>query len=143
MRHVRVMLSVLLLAAHASLAVALVTSAHPPSGSQGLRFARAYGSHMVLQSAPRRANVWGWASTPSPLTLTLSGPSGKTEHPATMEAYNASESMYTWHVQLPATPAGVAAYSLSVAPSAASRGGLADVRASITDVLFGDVWVCR
>ena len=108
----------------------------------GATFALMYGSHMVLQQAPQRANVWGWSGSDQPLALTLSA-SGKSgtgaaagtgsprrvqEINATVEAYNTS--MYTWHVQLPPVVGSDTPYTLSIGDSA------------IDDVLFGDVWVC-
>ena len=89
-------------------------------------FALMYSSHMVLQQAPQRASLWGWATSSDPLTLTLTPSSGggSSQHAATLSQYNSSA--YTWSVLLPATAAdNTTSYTLAI-------GG-----ASIDDVLFG------
>ena len=98
----------------------------PLAAATTASFALMYSSHMVLQQAPQRANVWGWATSSDPLTLTLTPSSGggSSQHVATLSQYNSSA--YTWSVLLPATPAdNTTSYTLAIGA------------ASIDDVLFG------
>ena len=103
-----------------------------PLAAAAASFALMYSSHMVLQSSPQQANVWGWAASAAPLTLTLTESNSRTGSArpiaATLQKYNSTA--WTWHVLLPATPASATPYALAI-------GG-----ATIDDVLFGDVWVC-
>ena len=46
----------------------------PPAATAGnLTLPKVLGSHMVLQRAPKRATVWGWASPGGKVTVTLAG----------------------------------------------------------------------
>jgi len=85
----------------------------------------ALGSHMVLQRAPQKANIWGWAAANDQVTVTFN----QKTYTATAAATGGA-----WSVLLDATSAG-GPYTID----AASSSGL---RASLTDVLFGDVYVC-
>ncbi|TNN75007.1 Sialate O-acetylesterase [Liparis tanakae] len=85
-----------------------------------LRFASYYGDHMVLQKSPERAVLWG------------RGPEGA-EGAATEEAEEAPESRGIWRVALDPVEAGGPYNVTAAAPSCA---------ATLTDVLFGDIWLC-
>lgn len=97
-----------------------------------ISFALPYNSHMVLQSAPKQANVWGWSSSDAEVTVTLSDSKSRSKHPAALTSYN--ESTWTWHVLLPATPASDTPFMLTVSTDQDT--------VSIHDVLWGDVWLC-
>jgi len=85
----------------------------------------ALGSHMVLQRAPARANIWGWTNPSTAVHVTF----GTQQLSATSDARTGA-----WNVFLPATPAG-GPYTISVKSDSGQT-------ASLEDVLFGDVWVC-
>ena len=107
-------------------------------GSQ-LSFSAAYASHMVLQQAPARAVVWGYApSSTAAAMLTLTWFAGSTATVATLSSFNSTASL--WTAKLPPIKAShrvdgrATSYSLTISTGARHT--------SISDVLFGDVWVC-
>ena len=59
------------------LATAATTPRHPgwtgrnSAAPAPFRFALAYGDHMVLQAAPKQANIWGYGPVGANVTLTL------------------------------------------------------------------------
>lgn len=90
----------------------------------GTVFALMFGSHMVLQQSPQRANVWGWTSSQTTaLSLSMTATSGNYTLATTIAPYNSSRS--TWHVLMPAVAGSATAYTLKI-------GG-----AVLEDVLFG------
>ena len=105
-----------------------------PAGQTPIRFAHSLGSHMVLQQAPKRAIVWGFCdpSTCASVQVTLvrfSEPSASQTMSATLGA-----DAGTFVAKLPATAGSDTPYAVVVTDGS--------TRATITDVLFGDVWVC-
>ncbi|KAH3740767.1 hypothetical protein DPMN_047478 [Dreissena polymorpha] len=89
-----------------------------------LRFANYYESHMVLQMAPKRANIWGLGTVHHRVDVFIDG---KNVSSATVDTHS------QWRLLLPAMP----------------KGGPHDImitsgteNATIHDVLFGDVWIC-
>jgi sialate O-acetylesterase len=84
----------------------------------------ALGSHMVLQRAPQRANIWGW---------TTAGASVSVRFNSKLYQVTAAASGL-WSVLLDATPAG-GPYTINVASTSGAT-------ATLEDVLFGDVYVC-
>eukprot|EP01120_Amphizonella_sp_Union-15-10_P017193 TRINITY_DN947_c0_g1_i5.p1 TRINITY_DN947_c0_g1~~TRINITY_DN947_c0_g1_i5.p1 ORF type:complete len:494 (+),score=91.72 TRINITY_DN947_c0_g1_i5:100-1581(+) len=82
------------------------------------------GSHMVLQRAPQRANLWGFTSAGVRVEVTFNS--------ATYSAI--SNAKGEWNVFLPPTPAG-GPYTIRV---------LSDAGESVflEDILFGDVYIC-
>jgi len=84
----------------------------------------ALGSHMVLQRAPQRANLWGWTQAGTTVSVVFNS--------KTYTSRAATDG--SWNVFLDATAAG-GPYKISVT---SSRGE----SAVLEDVLFGDVWVC-
>ncbi|KAM8903262.1 sialate O-acetylesterase-like [Spinachia spinachia] len=101
-----------------------VASIHECEG--GLRFASYYGDHMVLQRAPQGAVLWGYGPEGAHVTLTLSGPS---QQKTTL----ANVTNGIWRVTLdPVEPGGP--YNVTAA--------VENSTAALTDVLFGDVWLC-
>ena len=108
--------------------VATAAASHSMAASFG--FSNVYGDGMVLQSAPRRAMVWGVC------------PHGGDQVEARFGSavLNASVALYggnwTWAVTLPPTAASFAEHDVVVTSAAAGRS----IR--LAKVLFGDVWVC-
>ena len=89
-----------------------------------LQVSRTLGSHMVLQRAPAAAVVWGHVGPGESVVVTGLG--------VTVDAMPDADG--TWRARLPPTPAG-GPYSLTVKAS----GGAVQ---TLTDVLFGDVYLC-
>ena len=88
---------------------------------------------MVLQKAPKRSQVWGYADTEgTTVTVTLSG------YPPvnTTVVHHEGLGRNIWMVLLPAAPpSGPHTVHTLTADSA-------DGSAMLEDVLFGDVWLC-
>ncbi|XP_077421855.1 sialate O-acetylesterase [Vanacampus margaritifer] len=94
---------------------------------KGFGFASYYGNHMVLQMSPERAVVWGYGSPEgAQVTVYLSGPMKYNSSPVTVEKG-------IWRVTLDPVEAG-GPYNLTAV--------LQNSSATLTDVLFGDVWIC-
>ncbi|XP_057694725.1 sialate O-acetylesterase-like isoform X1 [Corythoichthys intestinalis] len=90
-------------------------------------FASYYGDHMVLQKSPERSVLWGYGSPEGALvTVYLSGPTEHKSLPATVEKG-------IWRVTLDPIEAG-GPYNVTAV--------LQNTSATLTDVLFGDVWLC-
>ena len=109
------------------LAVALQPS---PPPAPVFRFASVHTSHMVLQAAPLRSAVWGFCSPHDTVSVTFNG----TVIPASVTTRGATNS--TWTALLPATAPSFQPYEISAAST------LEESTMTISDVLFGDVWVC-
>uniref|UniRef100_A0A8C9U036 Sialic acid acetylesterase n=1 Tax=Scleropages formosus TaxID=113540 RepID=A0A8C9U036_SCLFO len=94
-----------------------------------LSFASYYGDHMVLQQAPEQAVLWGYGTGDSVLILTLTG-----------ELKSQNKAAYVkngiWRVTLDPVEAG-GPYNVTVA-----QEGNFSAQVTLTDVLFGDVWLC-
>ena len=99
------------------------------------RFASSFGSHMVLQQAPSQAQLWGFAPSANAVRMTVLSSSGAVFHSATATVSRFNASAFLWRVVLPAVTASSNSYTI-----AASQG--ANASASISDILFGEVWVC-
>ncbi|XP_049431493.1 sialate O-acetylesterase-like isoform X2 [Epinephelus fuscoguttatus] len=91
-----------------------------------LSFASYYGDHMVLQKSPERAVLWGYGSDGAQVTLTLSGPTKQKTSPVTV-------TNGIWRVTLNPVKAG-GPYNVTAVTK--------DSNATLTDVLFGDIWLC-
>ncbi|KAF6721656.1 Sialate O-acetylesterase [Oryzias melastigma] len=91
-----------------------------------LRFASYYGDHMVLQKAPQRAVLWGYAPPGSKVTVSLCGPV-KQRRACTAVTQG------IWQVLLDPVDAG-GPYNVTARTQFST--------AVLTDVLFGDVWLC-
>lgn len=98
-----------------------------------LSFASYYGDHMVLQQAPKRSQVWGYADTEgTTVTVTLTG------FPSINTTVVRHEELgrNIWKVLLPAAPPS-GPHSVHTLTAESSDGS-----AMLQDVLFGDVWLC-
>ena len=82
--------------------------------------------HMVLQRAPAAAVVWGFAAPGTTVTTTFGG------HPPLTSTADATS---VWRAKLPPTAASAAPQTITFAASTGER-------ASLNDVLFGDVYLC-
>ncbi|WAR02032.1 SIAE-like protein [Mya arenaria] len=89
-----------------------------------IRFANYYNNHMVLQRAPQRANIWGFGTAGVAVSVKIDG--------LVVSTINVGADG-VWKTLLPATTAG-GPHNVSVT---SSDGG-----AALSDVMFGDVWVC-
>ncbi|XP_034459258.1 sialate O-acetylesterase [Hippoglossus hippoglossus] len=109
-----------------TLCAVLTPSASVDSCDGCLRFASYYGDHMVLQRSPERAVLWGYGPDGGHVTVSLSGPvNQKTSPVPVLEG--------VWQVTMDPVDAG-GPYNVT----AATEGSTA----TLTDVLFGDVWLC-
>ena len=97
-----------------------------------------FGSNQVFQHSDP-LTIFGWASSPSvPVSVTLTSEDGTT---VTTAAANSSSTAYNgayyrWDLTLPASPPSLSPYSLSVESAETSE------TASLTNILFGDVYLC-
>ena len=90
---------------------------------------RVIGSNMVLQR-DMQAPIWGWASAGEEISVTLSTEAEGVEPISTTTAVADAEG--NWRTELPAMAAG-GPYTLRVKGSNTLE---------LTNVLFGEVWVC-
>ncbi|EDO41559.1 predicted protein, partial [Nematostella vectensis] len=107
------------------------------SDEKVFRFANLYGNHMVLQQAPHRATVWGYGEPGQIVKITLAP-----EHMMNSKTiYKTSVSKAcdagVWKVALEPQKAGG---PYTVHASSVVNGSA--VESLLSDVLFGDVWVC-
>ncbi|KAL3884165.1 hypothetical protein ACJMK2_030385 [Sinanodonta woodiana] len=100
-------------------------------GASGISFAKSYGNHMVLQGAPHRAILWGFAHKIGDVVhVSLNNTEVTT---TTVIADHHGGSSGIWKVKLPAQNSK----GPFVIQVSSSEGA-----ASLSDVLFGDVWFC-
>lgn len=83
------------------------------------------GDHMVLQRAPQAATVWGYTAPGANVTTTFDG----------KNYTSTADTDGTWRQQLPPMQASKTAYTLVFQSSHGER-------ATLKDVLFGDVYIC-
>jgi sialate O-acetylesterase len=91
------------------------------------------GDHMVLQSAPRHAQIFGWAAPGDEVTVTVRAASG-TEQPQVHVAVAKNDS--SWSAQLDPVAAGARPYNISARSKHLGDG------VTLVDVLFGELWMC-
>jgi hypothetical protein len=119
--------------------VALATFAGWAAGE--LRFSRALGSHMVLQQAPARANIWGFdAPAGAEVIITLramDGGSGRLVGTVNATADQNGNFATLLPPQSPGPRSSPTAHTIR----AAVPGGNT-VAAEMVDVLFGELWMC-
>ena len=95
----------------------------------GVTLPRVFGSNMVLQR-DMQAPIWGWAPAGEEITITLSAEAEGAEPVSTTTAVADADG--NWQVKLPAMTAG-GPYTLRIEGSNTLE---------LTNVLFGEVWVC-
>lgn len=101
-----------------------------------LAFASYYGSHMVLQQAPKSAGLWGYADTSQigkPVQILLKNITGTVQKLEGRVSKSDVIPKALWSVQLKPVPVG-GPYTITVQ--------VENDTVSISDVLFGDVWLC-
>ena len=111
------------------------------SALPALRFAHSLGDHMVLQQAPKQAIVWGICDPAkcADVHVTLAAAAATDNLSSTVAtsvtiAATAGTVPGTFLVKLPATAGGATAHTVTATDGTST--------AILTDVLFGDVWVC-
>lgn len=110
----------------AALCVVFVLVASVYSSDGTLRFASYYGDHMVLQKSPEQAVLWGYGPEGAQVTVSLSGPTKQKTSLITV-------TKGIWRVTLEPVEAG-GPYNVTAAVQSST--------ATLTDVLFGDIWLC-
>ena len=103
---------------------------HVSDAAGTLKFANYYQSHMVLQKSPEKAVLWGYATTLGDTVIVKLN--GLSVAQATVTG-NTEGAGGVWVAKLPAQRAG-GPNTISIT----SRDG----NLTISDVLFGDVWMC-
>ena len=111
-----------------------------PESSDRLRLPKFFSSHMMLQRAPQKARVWGWApdrrDVGSTVRVTLSAP--RKLIPERVET--AVQTDGSWQVQLaPQRPGYDYTVLVELWPEEGTRPAQ---RLRLTDVAFGDVLLC-
>lgn len=97
---------------------------------RNLSFASYYGDHMVLQKAPKRANIWGYAPRVSEIVrISLDA----TPLGTARSRMGPSPGTNVWSFQLPETAPG-GPHTLTAETS--------QEKITLSDVMFGDVWIC-
>ena len=92
---------------------------------------RVIGSNMVLQRN-MQTPIWGWASPDEEINITLSAEAEDVQPVATTTAVADADG--NWQMKLPAMAAG-GPYTLRIT-------GSNTLELELTNVLFGEVWVC-
>lgn len=115
----------------------------PTPAPTPIRFASIYTDHAVLQSAPARAFVWGFANVAQGEEVSVVVIAQGENRGTTIVANLSSVPSYTpqaklfehiWSAKLPAVPASFLPYNITVMTGLNSQ--------TISDVLWGDVWTC-
>jgi hypothetical protein len=106
---------------------AAAAAAGPPPPPPAFRFANTLGDHMVLQQAPAKAQIWGFAPAGSSVSVTSSA-AGSAPVTAAVGADG------TWQAALAPVKAGSTPITITAKAGAASI--------VLKDVLYGDVWFC-
>ena len=101
----------------------------PPPGPGVLSWATMFSDGAVLQQAPRRAKIWGFASAGERVAVLLDGAAVAT---AVVDAAG------RWTAHLPATKGALGLEHTVVARTSTAVGSEIGPRR----VLFGEVWVC-
>ena len=105
------------------------------SGSPSANFSANFGSTMVLQRAPAKSSLYGFADGTS-VTLTLSGADARQRQVSVQHTAPVVDG--TWKVTLdPMHAGGSFKVDLSCADCSVSAGAT-----TLTDLTFGDVWYC-
>ncbi|KAM9359707.1 sialate O-acetylesterase [Symphorus nematophorus] len=109
-----------------TLCVVFILNASIHNSDEILSFASYYGDHMVLQKSPESAVLWGYGPEGAEVTVSLSGPIKQNSLTVTV-------TKGIWRVTLDPVEAG-GPYTVTATVQKST--------ATLTDVLFGDVWLC-
>ena len=159
---VRVLVAALLISAFAT----PVAPASPPRPTS-LRLPTFLGSNAVLQRAPARAAVWGWAAPGALVTVELTKEPAEEEGVASDAIANggagdadgirppravlatartsAAAGTGEWIVRLPPQPASHGPFTLRILARSGddAAGSSTSIESiTVTDLAFGDVWLC-
>ena len=102
------------------------------SVSSALNFSHVYTDSMILQREPHPASIWGWAAPGAAVTVAIEKSGAANSVVASVVATASSGGQ--WRVSLPPQPASTTPVVISASTGAS--------KISISDVLFGDVYVC-
>ena len=100
-----------------------------PFGHAEVTLPRVIGSNMVLQR-DMEVPIWGWASAGKEITISLSTDNESAE--SLFSTTTVADAKGNWRIELPAMSAG-GPYRLHVTSSNTLE---------LTNVLFGEVWIC-
>ena len=101
----------------------------PPPPPPSFRFASVYSDAMVLQAAPLQSRVWGFCEEGDEVQVKLdTGRAGMT--------WTATVDGDTWSAIIPAIKASFDSHTVT------ATSAKANASVTISDVLFGDVWIC-
>ena len=147
-------------------AALLISAFAAPVEPTSLRLPTFLGSNAVLQRAPARAAVWGWAAPGALVTVELTkepaeeggvesdaianggaGDADRIRPPRAVLATartSAAAGTGKWIVRLPPQPASHGPFTLRILAnsSVAGDGGATVESTTVTDLAFGDVWLC-
>ncbi|XP_063291972.1 sialate O-acetylesterase [Pelobates fuscus] len=116
-----------------SVCAVLLVLAVLPSAESSFRFASYYGDHMVLQKAPSKAVIWGYGEVGATVTVSLY----KDLDTVTKKSVFINEPEAVWRVVLDPIDHG-GPYQLVATQH--YEGEITYIM--LTDILFGDVWLC-
>ncbi|KAM4651390.1 sialate O-acetylesterase isoform 2-T2 [Discoglossus pictus] len=97
------------------------------------RFASYYGHHMVLQMEPSQAGLWGYGEVGALITVSLL----KGMETITKKSIQTNDNTGIWKVQLDPVGHG-GPYQLLASHD--YNGTVSNI--TLTDIMFGDVWLC-
>lgn len=104
----------------------LAALAAGPAAAYQFNFSKAHGNHMVLQQAPYHSVIWGFGNAGAAVLVQ------STAFPDTVQTHVGTDN--TWRATLPLVVGSTKPYTIT----AVSQG----TSIQLTDVLFGDVWIC-
>ncbi|XP_059362291.1 sialate O-acetylesterase [Carassius carassius] len=96
------------------------------SSAEVFRFSSYYGNHMVLQKAPAKAVVWGFGQNGAKVVLSLSG----------LQEVSTTVINGIWRTTLKPVKASGSPYKLTASQN------ITNSSITLSDVLFGDIWLC-
>jgi sialate O-acetylesterase len=125
-----VMMLPFLLLLPAATAAAATTPGWVRGDAGTLRFSRAHGDHMVLAAAPKKASVWGFGEAGQTVTVVVSSAVAAVD--AATQAVVGADGQ--WKSFLAPVAAGATPHTVTATSGAQT--------AKLSDVVFGQVWVC-
>jgi sialate O-acetylesterase len=102
--------------------------------AQKFKFAAAYGDHMILQRAPHKAKLWGYADAGASVSLNLFG----IKYSTVAKRVEWSSS-YVWKIILMPVEADNKPITIEIIQT--TLIGVV-TKIQLFDVLFGDIWMC-
>ncbi|KAH3756293.1 sialate O-acetylesterase [Pelomyxa schiedti] len=108
--------------------VAVVALLVVVGGCYGSIISNAFGSHMVMQAAPRSSTIYGWATAGGAIRVYFDE--------MLVASVTADKGTGKWKATLPPVDASFVAHEVYVVDTTANA------KQTLEDVLFGDVYVC-